>query len=79
MLNIYGNDVFWRSKKQSIVTLSSYKSEYVALANCMRELKFLRNLLHKAFDYEVKPNEDNQSCIYSAKIWETRRSKHIDI
>ena len=37
--------ISWKSKKQSIVALSSCEAEYVALATATQEAKFLRHLL----------------------------------
>ena len=36
--------ISWKSKKQSIVALSSCEAEYVALATATQEAKFLRQL-----------------------------------
>ena len=37
--------------------------------------------MNECFQKNVIPEiyEDNQSCIFLAKNWETKRSKHIDI
>lgn len=36
--------VMWRSKRQSVITLSSGEAEYVALSTCARELVWIRKL-----------------------------------
>lgn len=72
----------WGCKKQNCVALSSTEAEYVAMAECCKELRWLVGLL-KDIDIKiiqpVQVFEDNQSCI---KIIESekvdQRSKHID-
>jgi len=44
-VNLNGNTVTWKSKKQSCVTLSSTEAEYVAMSQCVTEMVFVRNLL----------------------------------
>ena len=73
----------WRSKKQSIVALSSTESEYVALCAAAQETVWLRNLLkgvgHKQTDATVI-YEDNQGAIALAKNPKNHpRTKHIDV
>lgn len=42
---VNGSPVFWGSKRQSLVTLSSDEAEYVALAMCTKDLLWTRRLL----------------------------------
>lgn len=41
ILKMNDNNVFWQSKKQSVVAISSCEAEYVALATCCTESLFL--------------------------------------
>lgn len=42
IINFFGNLVFWKTKKQSIVTKSSTFAEYVALSEAISELLFVK-------------------------------------
>lgn len=77
-----GGLVNWRCSKQTSVSLSSTEAEYIALAECLQELQWLRKLmddLGESMKLPVRVNEDNQSCIALAVADRTtRKSKHID-
>lgn len=82
LLNLNDNLIFWKSKKQATVALSSCEAEYVALSNCVTECIFIKQLLENLLDFNIKPiviYEDNMSCIKVSTTLETKRSKHIDI
>lgn len=72
----YGNNVFWQSKKQSIVTLSSTEVEYVVLSKSVWELKFLNQLINEILNQDLTPviYHDNQNSIIIAKNLETKGS-----
>ena len=42
VIRMYGNTVYWKSKKQNIVTKSSTEAEYVALSICVSEIKLVK-------------------------------------
>lgn len=77
-----GGVVGWGCRKQTSITLSSTEAEYVALAECLQELKWLLRLLNNLGQPAALPvivNEDNQSCIaLTTADRTTRKSKHID-
>jgi hypothetical protein len=79
----FGNLISWMSKKQSIVTLSTTEAEFVALALCIQECLYIRQLaaeLHHTSDQPIPVHEDNQSTIRIAQNAEHHgRSKHIDV
>lgn len=82
LIKLGGNAIFWKSKKQGIVTLSSCEAEYVALSHCVTECIYLSQLLKDLIENDVYPMiiyEDNQACIKIATTLENKRSKHIDV
>jgi len=77
-----GEAVSWCSRRQPIIALSSTEAEYIAAAECCKELLYLKTLLEElqSEDIQIELNIDNQSTI--ALIINgvvNRRSKHIDV
>jgi hypothetical protein len=74
--------VYWASKKQNSVALSTAEAEYVAAGHCCAQLLWMRQTLR---DYGYKLNKvpllcDNGSAIRMAdNPVEHSRTKHIDI
>ena len=73
----------WRSKKQTVVALSTAEAEYVALAAAAQEAVWIQNVL-KGLSESVSQtctiHEDNQSAIAIARNPQFHgRTKHIDI
>lgn len=82
VIRMYGNTIFWKSKKQNIVTKSSTEAEYVALSVCVSEVNLIRELL-KDFGIEIKNPvriyEDNAGAISISKYGNlTKNSKYIE-
>jgi len=83
VIKMYGNVVFWKTKKQGSVTKSSTHAEYVALSESVSEIKVIVNLL-KDFQANVaRPinmYEDNSRAVAIAKFGNfTKNSKHIEV
>ena len=83
---IYLNDnlIDFKSKRQSLVTLSTAEAEYVELTNCAKTLTWFRGMLREfklISNNSIKVYEDNQSAIDMVKstVPFTQRTKHIDI
>ncbi|CAB0015328.1 unnamed protein product [Nesidiocoris tenuis] len=79
----YGrNLIYWSSKKQQTVALSTAESEFYAAALCASEILHLRNL-HADLSGDLPECTmlmDNQSAIAMVNNYEnSRRAKHIDI
>ena len=75
--------VSWRSKRQSVVALSSTEAEYIALSMASQEAIWIRNLL-ESMNFKQEDAtilfEDNQGSIALAKNPKDHsRAKHIDI
>lgn len=80
MLN--NNPINWCSRKQPIVSLSSTEAEYIAAADCVKEVLYLKSVVKELTEEEVKVTlkVDNQSAITLMRTGQfNKRSKHIDV
>ena len=80
---MYGNSIYWKSKKQNIVTKSSAEAQYVALSVCVSEIKLIKELLLKDFEIKIKKPiciyEDNAGAISISKYGNfTINSKYVE-
>lgn len=85
LIKVFGNPIFWKTKKQKSVCRSSTEAEYVALAFTVEEVLHVRNILND-FDFSadvlknIKIYCDNTSCIMLARNGNfTKRAKHINV
>ena len=77
-----GGPISWCSRKQSIVALSTTEAEYIAAAECCKELKYLKTLIEELTGERVEAElcVNNQSEIKITESGQvTHRSKHIDV
>ena len=78
-----GNLVTWRSKKQTIVVVSSAEAEYRAMAHTASEMMWVRSLLHEMWvmvPILMKMHCDNQSAIFiTSNPVLHERTKHIEV
>lgn len=77
-----GGPVGWCTRKQPVVALSTAEAEYIAAAECTKELMYLKTVLEEILcvEVQVELNIDNQSAISLVKNGViNRRSKHIDV
>ena len=78
-----GGAITWRSKKQTVIALSTTEAEYIALCEAGREACWLRNLYSELGLPQKSPTTikgDNDSSISLAKEAQFHnRSKHIAI
>ncbi|GJZ79268.1 hypothetical protein Tco_0644105 [Tanacetum coccineum] len=74
--------ISWQCKKQTIVANSTTKAEYVAAANCCRQVLWIQNqMLDYGFNFmNTKIYIDNEStiCIMSNPVIHSK-TKHIEI
>jgi len=80
---MFGNVIFWKTKKQNTVTKFSTSAEYVALSEAVSEINVIRGIL-KSFNINLrepaKVYEDNTGALIIAKNGNfTKNSKHIEI
>lgn len=82
MILLGENPISWCSRKQPVIALSSTEAEYIAAAECCKELQYLKSLLEELLcsKINIELNVDNQSTIVLIKNGIiNRRSKHIDV
>ena len=71
VMRMYGNVIYWKSRKQNSVTKASTFAEYVALSECVSELKVIKNTL---FDFNIEVGkpidvyEDNAGAVTIAPL-----------
>lgn len=81
MAFLYGNIVDWCVRKQTIVSMSSAESEYIALATAGKLTVAWKNFL-ETFGESINPVpifSDSNAAIAIASTYETKRTKHIDL
>lgn len=84
VFTLAGTPVLFKSGRQTIVTLSSTKAEYVQLTLVAKEANYLARLLEELNYTNVRPvtiYEDNQPAIditNRAKTSSDGRTRHID-
>lgn len=83
VIRLFGNVIFWKSRKQNCITKSSTFAEYVALSEAVTEIKFMICLINDVFVKVCEPvkiYEDNSGAILIAKYGNfTKNSKHIEV
>ena len=83
IFKLSGSPIFWDSKKQPTVALSSTEAEYMRLTKCAKEAIYLRRFLEQLELPEfanITIFNDNMGALKLAKnpVFHSR-SKHIDI
>lgn len=79
---MFDNTIYWKTKKQNCIALSTTEAELVALCNSVVDGLWFRKLF---LDFNIKIDnftifEDNQACILLIKNPENnKRVKHIDL
>lgn len=78
-----GGPVAWKSKKKSLVALSTTEAEYIALALATQDALWIRSLLRQIGLSQRKPtiiNENNNSAMELTKNSKiNQRTKHFDV
>ncbi|KAJ8706101.1 hypothetical protein PYW07_010878 [Mythimna separata] len=83
VIELFGNPIYCKSRKQSCVTKSSTFAEYVALSDAVTEIIFFKNVISDMFIRICRPikiYEDNSGALAIAKYGNfTKNSKHIEV
>lgn len=83
-IRMYGNLIYWKTRKQNTVTKCSTFAEYTAMSEAVTEVLFIKNLLNESFDLlidkPIRMYEDNSGAVAIAKFGNfTKNSKHIEV
>ncbi|MBW0478351.1 hypothetical protein O181_018066 [Austropuccinia psidii MF-1] len=86
LAQLHGCLIFWKTRKQPLVSISTAKAEYKSLCDLTSELLWFRQWCQEAgifhFDDAITVWEDYQSCIKTANgncNLNTKRMKNVDI
>jgi len=77
-----GGPIAWSSRKQSIVAQSSTEAEYIAAAQCCKEMKYVKCIIEELLSRKIDVNLyiDNTSCIRMIEANQlTRKCIYIDV
>lgn len=83
LIRVFGNLVHYKSRKQTLVALSTTESEYIALSECCRDLLWIRNLLNEmgvlVEDASVVYCDNQEAIRISNGESKLNRTKHIAV
>ena len=84
VLVLNGAAVAWKSKRQSVVALSSAEAEFVAASAMVQEVIYIRRFLENLGFPQKLPTvvyEDNRTCVAwsEGSVGGSDRAKHIDL
>ena len=84
VLMLNGATISWKSKRQSVVALSSAEAEYVSGSMMVQEVLYLRKILTNLGFPQTQPTvifADNETCITWSQgaVGASERAKHIDL
>ena len=76
---LFGDPIFWCTKKQSHVSLSTAEAEYIGMSLAVKELVCVQEMLRRLVKIELIPilYEDNMAAINIAKSDDSSTLKHI--
>ena len=78
-----GGAITWFLRGQRVTATATSKSEYVALAEIVNELRFLRQVeafMVPPIDYSIRVREENEGAFKIAENrFSSRRTRHIDV
>ena len=83
-LLLNGAAISWKSKRQSVVALSTAEAEFIAASSLVQEVTYVRRFLHDLGFPQSLPTpvyEDNTTCIAwsEGSVGGTDQAKHIDL
>lgn len=81
IIYVYGDPVYWRTKKQSLVVTGSADAEIIAVSDALGDINYAANILAEIFQIErptVVVHEDNTTTIKIAQTPLQKRSRAAD-
>ena len=84
VLLLNGAAISWKSKRQTVIALSSAEAEFMAASSLVQEVIYIRRLLERLGFPQSEPTpigEDNRTCVAWAEgaVGGSDRAKHIDL
>jgi len=80
VIRMYGNVIYWKTRKQSSVTKSSTHAVYVALSESVSEIEVIVNLLkdfRANFTRSINVYEDNSGAVAIAKFGNFTKNSNL--
>lgn len=79
IMTLFGDPIFWRTKKQTHVALSTMEAEFIAMSLAAKELVSIREMCKRLMKMNMIPilYEDNTAAISVAKSEDSQSLKHI--
>lgn len=86
LIAVNGTPVVWRTRKQSVISLSSAESEYIALCDCAKNVLWMRSFYWEMYTKEPWPqngiklhpaNAAGKALAQNKQV--SARNKHIDL
>lgn len=79
LIKLFDDVIFWRTKKQTHVALSSAEAEYIAMSLGCKEVVSIREMCKRFIQVNIIPimYEDNKAAINIAKSEDSQTLKHI--
>ncbi|MBW0563788.1 hypothetical protein O181_103503, partial [Austropuccinia psidii MF-1] len=81
IVTVYGNPIFWLSKKQTVVAQSTTEAEFIAMNICSKQLRWLSFLLNDmgiSFSKPVLNNDNSGATTISKQAALNDKTKHIE-
>jgi len=90
LLTVNGAPIHWRSRRQTVVALSSAESEYIALSSCAKDVSWMRRIFweiahqevwhdHISFQGTVMDADSPAAMSLAQNPQVSARNKHIDL
>lgn len=79
-LTLFREPIYWRTKKQTRVALSTMEAEYIALSLAAKELASVREMCKRLLKFDKIPilYEENMAAINVAKSEDSQSLKHVN-